>query len=387
MVVTCPFCFRQFPSQEMRFRCLNSECRGMAPDADFASARGYGPTPMGRVLVPSKRALGRRGGVSCDACGVMSTTRICPFCHQELSQDVGQLDHRIIAIIGGRATGKTHYIASLIARLQNEVALNFDIHVRMIGDETNRRWKNDFYTPLFIHKKLLAPNRPAALDASVRSPLMFRFTFGDDSRLRALNVSFFDAAGEDMKSLSKMSVYNRYICYADGIIFLLDPLQIPSVRFDHRMASANLPLEDPDASPEYIINNLRDLFEREQRLGATQKVKVPIAFTLSKVDTLKPILDRVSALGRPSNHPGVLNYDDVQSVNTEISDYLAGWINPSFMIGVRRGFEHFNFFGVSALGNQPDANDQLTTISPLRVEDPFLWLLRQLNLINERKGL
>ena len=61
----------------------------------------------------------------CDVCKQESTTRLCPNCHFELPYDIGQTDQRIIAIIGGRDTGKTHYIASLIMRLKYEVGEEF----------------------------------------------------------------------------------------------------------------------------------------------------------------------------------------------------------------------------------------------------------------------
>lgn len=385
MLLTCPFCFERFTPQDLRFRCDNAECRDPVPDPVYANARGYAVLPMGRVLVPNKQVFRQPDSVRCDSCKIVSHMRICPSCHQELSQDIGQVDQRIIAIIGGRATGKTHYIASLIHRLQNEVAQNFRTEIRLMGEETKQRWERDFYTPLFVRKTVLQPTQRAAIDASVKSPLMFRFSFKDGSRLRAINISFFDSAGEDMTSLATMHVQNRYICHADGIIFLLDPLQIPSVR-QQLSTSANVPSTDFNASPQAIIGNLRDLFERQQHLHPTQKVKVPVAFTLSKVDTLLPILDPGATLQRPSNHPAWLDLYDVQSVHTDISHYLTEWINPSFLIGVDNGFAIYNFFGVSSLGEQPDANDRLTTVSPLRVEDPFLWLLYKLGLIKGKKG-
>src|SRR5205085_11824558 len=120
-------------------------------------------------------------------------------------------------------------------------------------------------------------------------------------------------------------------------------------------------------------------------LRPRQKVKVPIAFTLSKVDTLIPILDPGSALQRPGDHPGHLDLEEVQSVSTEIANYLAEWINPAFLASIRNGFACYNYFGVSSLGEQPDANNRLSTVSPLRVEDPFLWLLYKLDLIKGKK--
>jgi hypothetical protein len=71
----------------------------------------------------------------------------------------------------------------------------------------------------------------------------------------------------------------------------------------------------------------------------------------------------------------------MQSVSTDIANYMADWINPNFCNIIETGFAAYEYFGVSSLGEQPQ-NDHLSRVSPLRVEDPFLWLLYKLGLIN-----
>lgn len=379
--VVCPFCFYDFPLQELRFRCMTPNCSGREKDTVYAEARGYSPAVMGRVLAQPKRlfSVGVPQGMLCDLCKITSHSRLCPYCHFELPHDVGQIDQRIIAIIGGRATGKTHYIASLITRLQHEVGKEFGLAVRMLGDDTQERWERDFYTPLFINKTVLQPNQPAEIDPQVKTPLIFRLTFGSGGVRRVLNLSFFDSAGEDMTSLVTMSLQNRYILHANGIIFLLDPLQIPSLR--QQLPQANVPAADVKASPEYIVGRLRDLFERELHLPATRKVKTPVAFALSKVDTLFSLLEPGSELQHPGLHQGHLDLADVQSVHTEIENYLATWINPNFCNIIHDSFACYNFFGVSSLGRQPDAQNRLADVTPLRIQDPFLWILYQLGIV------
>jgi len=255
----------------------------------------------------------------------------------------------------------------------------------MLGDNTQERWERDFYTPLFIRKTVLQATQRAEADSQVKAPLIFRLTFTSGNYKRALNLSFFDSAGEDMTSLTTMSIQNRYICHADGIIFLLDPLQIPNVRQQLTQATAKVPPADPKASPENIVGRLRDLFEREYNLRAVEKIKVPIAFTLSKIDTLVPILEPGSELQRPAEHFGHLDLDDVQSVSTEVENYMAEWISPNFCNLVSTGFARYHYFGVSSLGEQPDASNHLSAVNPLRVEDPFLWLLHELDFIKGKK--
>jgi hypothetical protein len=360
-------------------------CKGREIDTIYADARGYGATVMGRVLVgPHTSKYAPPQEVVCDKCQTVSYTYLCPHCHFELPHDIGQIDQRIIVIVGARATGKTHYLASLLAGLQQDIGKKFDFTVRLLGDETQERWERDFYMPLFVHRTVLFPNRPAEVDPLVKSPLIIRCTFRDRHHRRALNLSFFDSAGEDLASLTTMSLQYRYLSRADGIIFLLDPLQIPRVRSQISFPGV-LPPTNLKASPEYIVGRLRDLFERERRLSASQPVKTPVAFTLSKIDTLFPLLEPGSEFHHSGAHHLYLDLDDVQSVHTEIASYLETWISPNFDSMIASNFARYNFFGVSSLGEQPDESNRLHALTPLRVEDPFLWILHQLGYIKGKK--
>lgn len=383
--IICPFCFESFSVQEIQFRCLNPLCGGRAVDTIYADARNVPPLQMGHVISAKKTSLSVARTVDCDICKKEARTRLCPKCHFELSHDVGQVDQRIIAIIGGSNTGKSHYIASLITRLQHVVGGNFNFAVSMIGDGTRERWHRDFYTPLFENKRVLQPTQRSTVDTIVKTPLIFRLTFKDGHNIRALNISFFDTAGEDMSKLQvdALSVEARYICKADGLIVLLDPLQIESVR--QQLPSVQKPLPDPMARPEFIVGRLRELMEGYHNLSGSKKISIPVAFTFSKVDTLESIVARDSAILRHSTHYGELDLPDVQSVSTEIGNYVQAWINIGFYNEIDYKFANYRFFGVSSLGNQPDVSGQVK-VEPLRVEDPFLWLLHQFKLVKGKKG-
>lgn len=386
--IICPFCFTSSAPQDIVFRCLTPNCPERAEDEIYARARAMAPMKMGRVISVPRRALsmGIPRMVECSGCKKETRTHLCPACHYEMSHDVGQVDQRIIAIIGGSDTGKSVYIAALINRLQHEVGANFDFGVAMVGDSTRERWMSDFYRPLFENRTLLRGTQSATLDQRVKIPLIFRLTLRYGNNIRALNLSFFDTAGEDMAKLKVdlLSVEARYICHADGIIVLLDPLQLDVIR--QQLPNANLPRPDPMARPNFIVERLRELFEQYYRLSGSKKIKTPVAFAFSKSDTLKPILPPDSALLRSGEHFGVLDLQDVQSVSTEIGNYVQAWINPGFYKDVELWFANYRFFGVSSLGRQPDANNHLAGVHPRRVEDPFLWLLHEFKLVSGKKG-
>lgn len=392
--ITCPFCFESFAAQDIQFRCLNTLCTRREEDTKFAEARGIPPIQMGHVFGVRKRSLvgGVPHTVDCDACGRQSRTRLCPACHFELSHDVGQIEQKIVAIIGGSNTGKSHYIAALIHHLQHKVGDNFHFSVSMVGDGTRDRWNRDFYTPLFEKRSVLEPTQPTHVDAIVKNPLMFRLTIQQGNRIRALNISFFDTAGEDMSKLrvDMLTVEARYICKADGLIVLLDPLQIDSVRQQVLAKNRNLerlmPLRDAMARPEFIVERLRELFEAYYHLSGSKKIPIPVAFTFSKVDTLWSIVAPDSALHQPGEHFGMLDLPDIQSVSTEIGNYIQSWISPSFYNDITFKFGNYHFFGVSSLGRLPDENKRLDVVEPLRVEDPFLWLLYEFDLVKGKKG-
>lgn len=386
--ITCPFCFESFTAQAILFRCLNPACSGRTPDNVYASARGVPALQMGHVVKGKKSSLGfgLARSIDCDLCKKEARTRLCPGCHFELSHDVGMVDQKIIAIIGGRATGKSHYIASLITRLQHVVGPNFHFAVSMLGDSTRERWNRDFYVPLFEKKHILEATQRASMDTTVKNPLMFRLTFGVGNHIRALNISFFDTAGEDMSRLQvdALSVEARYICKADGLIVLLDPLQIESIR-QQLPTDIQKPQADLMARPEFIVGRLHELLESFHHLAGSKKIPVPIAFTFSKVDTLRNLVAPDSTLLRHSEHYGMLDQADVQSVSTEIGNYVQAWINPGFYNEIDYKFANYRFFGISSLGNQPEASGRVN-IEPLRVEDPFLWILQQFKLIKGKKG-
>src|SRR5262249_15050376 len=121
--ILCLYCFRSIAPRSLNFRCMMPTCKGRAPDAVYAEARGYGADVIVRLLTPLSATLACASPqkASCGGCQETSYSLTCPHCHFELPYDIGQIDQRIIAVIGARATGKTHYLATLISGLQHGI--------------------------------------------------------------------------------------------------------------------------------------------------------------------------------------------------------------------------------------------------------------------------
>ncbi|GAB4568835.1 MAG: hypothetical protein Kow0077_00350 [Anaerolineae bacterium] len=388
-LITCPFCFTRFSPAEAMFRCTNPRCQGRAEDPTYAEYQGLMSSPtMGRVFVGSAENGSRRRtrparSATCPDCAQLTHQRVCPTCHYELLYDAGQTEERTIAILGGRGTGKSNYIAMLINRLENDIGAHLNAGVRALGDRTRERYERDFYTPLFRRNQVIPPTRTAGVDISTRTPLVFRITFSSG---KVANLVIFDTAGEDMQSLEAISTEARYLLFADALIFLLDPLQISAVR--ERIATRDLPPIDPGAEPEYIVGRLRELYDQEFGLRTRDRITKPVAFTLSKVDMLYPLLDPGSGLFRTGEHFDGLNLRDLGSVHAEIAAYLRAWLGPRFDTLVRTNFANYHYFGVSSFGKPPEGpagQQTIASAAPIRVEDPILWIFYAFGLIKGRR--
>jgi hypothetical protein len=303
--------------------------------------------------------------------------QLCPHCQFALPRGFDSISDCRIAIIGGRETGKGHFIATLIHRLEQDIGATFGFGLITLNDDTRNRIENEYQAPIFKDKRILRATPSAVVEPQTKQPMIFRLT--TIKKRKQVILSFFDSAGEDMRSLTVMSTETKYICNADAIIFLMDPLQIQSVR--ELIPESNLPPMQDRARPDYIVDRLINLFEMFQKVKPGAQIKIPVAFVLSKTDELGSILDQNSILKRPGEHLGKFNLLDSKSVNTEVQTFFESWMGASIVNNIRIGFKNYNFFGVSSLGNPPDKKGKLEFVAPLRVEDPLLWILYKKRII------
>ena len=63
---------------------------------------------------------------------------------------------------------------------------------------------------------------------------------------------------------------------------------------------------------------------------------------------------------------------------------VDSWLGQELYQQVSTNFKTFGFFGLSALGSNPDMNNVIPKFRPFRVTDPFLWILAKKNIIPEK---
>ncbi|MFK0252180.1 hypothetical protein [Streptomyces sp. NPDC090445] len=395
--VVCPYCFDRSSAARLPFRCQMSATgvRGGKPctaELDTVWAEFMGPsvppalTLRGPVF-PGPRGLAGRlgsGGASradCPRCGVSTPVRVCLRCHSDFPSDYCDQDTRIIALLGPKASGKSTYVSVLINELRNRVGRAYGASITAMGGETQRR-DREMAEDLYDRLRLPGATRPAAL--GFNDPLLYRLSLplrrrllGDGSRHTAL--VFFDAAGEDLGSAEAMDRYTHYLAAADGIILLVDPLQMRAVR-DQLPVDGGLPLPTVETPPQQIAADLAAQLRAHGRGSSRGRVTTPVAVAVTKTDSLFSLVGPHSPVRRNADHSGgVLHDEDRLAVHEEMRALLDSWDSGALFRQLERDFAQLSLFGISALGSPPPAESPSDAPKsgpqPLRVEDPLLWLL------------
>ncbi len=391
----CPFCFETNDLYRVEFRCANDP-KKCPPEPDTIYSKFHTPKPMPKViqiLTPTTnkerlKALAMPREAVCPQCSGKTSIRICPTCHSELPYTIGDYKDLIFAVIGTKEAGKSHYISVLINQIMNVVGENFDSNLLPLNDETIKRYREDFYNPIFRKKEIIKATYSARTDSSVKIPLVYTLSFmgkglfGSKKIKDVATIVFFDTAGEDLNAEDIMATENKYIYNSSGIILLLDPLQLPKVR---DQLPAGTPLPSENAEIDDIISRTANLLRKAKKLKQNQIIDIPIALTFSKIDALEPLLDPSSGLNYASKHSGSFDISDFETVNSEMEAMAREWNGDNLIRQLIGNFKNHAFFGMTALGCNPHDTQKISGLRSRRVEDPFLWLLWQHKLIAATK--
>lgn len=393
----CPYCFERHKIEEVQFRCMNRRCKDV-PDMEITRYYcGSTSAPrMGKTTFPAIRTgRGIADKAACPVCQSESHMTVCPSCHNKLPEATLSGEDLIIAIVGARDTGKTHYMTVIINELLERVAP--DLGGAMEGfDDSFRRYRNDSYRTLYEDQKTLPLTESFMANPEKGKPLIFTLKmpkkglFGKDNR--SLTMVFFDTAGEDLNEEETMSTVNKYIYRADGIIFLLDPLQMGEVRkqVDPRVVAGSATVDPSKAgSSDDIMTRVSKLIRKGKGLREDKAIDIPVAAVFSKLDAVAELIPAGSRVLENSPHCSRGGFDEVdsQNVDMEIQSMLRTWGARSFMSQASTNYSNLRYFAVSSLGlcNNPEIGGNIKKPRPHRIEDALLWVLKENGFIKAVK--
>ena len=265
----------------------------------------------------------------------------------------------------------------LIDRIK-KIGPRLNLLLEPTNDATIDRYNRDFRDPVFNEKRVIDATVSAQAGGAVTHPLVFRLAvtgknlLGRSAIRKAVILVFFDTAGEDLNSQDVMSAVNKYIYRSNGIILLIDPLQLPQVR--SRVRGMDLPNENAETSD--ILSRTTGLIQNGTLLRATDRIPIPIAVAFSKFDAVRDLVDDQYQLNGTARHEGGFDLSDSIAINDEMAQLLDEWGEADVVNQVKVRYAKHGFFGLSALGCNPHGpGGAIAQVAPRRVEDPFLWLL------------
>ena len=362
---TCPYCYGQHDVRDVDMKCAFNipgkpdKCVHTGNNQVQKDARGFIP------LVDKVR---------CSKCQSAKKSYFCPERKKEIPIEfLEEKNGFSVALLGAKASGKSNYIGVLVHEIRKKMTSRFNCTLSLSSSEESKRYYDAYYyEPLFKSGKVVQ-----ATSTEEIPPMIFPLRFLDNKNriTKTAILSFYDTAGENLDSKGDMHIKNRYIPNADGIIILLDPLQIPAIR-EQLQGKIPLPAQNSD-----IIDVLSRVVETIREVKNVRgKIKTPIALVFTKIDALEEfdILREDSILKEESAHlsRGVFVNTDFESVDIEIKDLLENWLDAE-VIQLMKNFEKCSFFGLSSLGGVPQGDSLKGKINPRRVLDPLLWLLAE----------
>lgn len=268
-------------------------------------------------------------------------TRLCPHCHNPLPlPNYGKYPTIFISVVGITTCGKTVYLNQLLTRLA--------MAMQNTGYYITENNLPDFKENVEANMPL-----PGSTDDSVmRRPLAVNLVDQND-RSKAFTIVFYDIAGEncvkwndDYAKLGDQDSRNSrakegiasFIARADGLMFLVDPNQVPGFSAYPDVSGVNKVVG--------VVNQIRVALNMSQNTWAD----VPVAVVLTKTDEIRNQYPKgnQSPMFRPTAAvSGGLNREEYFTISHELEDYLSN--NAAMILAQLGQFVRKTFCGVSAI--------------------------------------
>jgi hypothetical protein len=383
----CRVCLEVSDRFPQVFECESPKCPGRKPEGPFRfTPRAAGAQPGRPAPPPALRA-----SEPCPQCHRVATKEICRQCLRAIPPDWFGTEPFPLAMAGAKATGKSVYAYVALSELRDQIARDLHGSVSEYDPETAGRFSE--LRELFRGRML-----PASTQGDVgRDPMTFTVTTPSDTG-RQRTLALFDLSGDWVQDFAQVGQYRDQLARAGGIVFLVDVMQVHEV-VDYLQGEvatlAREDLQDPLVSLENVIRTIRQRLQ----LRPNQKIDVPIAVAVSKLDALHLLYSRTrggssgpaAALqlrqgfaltrdpygGRSSAGP---LYDPADGwwVHQETRSLLTSLGAGRVIDVVEQNFATFRFFAVSALGHSLKPGQRgVEGFAPFRVDEPFRWLLAE----------
>ncbi len=287
----------------------------------------------------------------------------CPVCDTQLSGDTASRQYAF-PVIGGPSVGKTCYINMAIDQMMNEVAPARGWEMKFITDADQK-------DHALAMKSLKQGVRLMKTELNALTAYQMMLTLQNEKIGRRIYV--YDISGEMFSSSSDFQ-NNQAYSYADGFIFIIDPLTLNQFAMEVEdkidLNAYGASAKDFDDILNIMLINLEKMFNLKDK----DTLKRNLAVVINKVDvpTLEERIGETAAQQYLAEHADTCkSYMDAR--DAVCRDFLMEYGAGNFVRTAEAKFKAVRYFTCSALGH----NHEGQPYEGKNVVDPMLWLLQQ----------
>lgn len=289
----------------------------------------------------------------------------CPRCGHRLADRESR--PLCIPVVGGRSVGKTAYITAFSKEFLETVAPQKGLETEFYNDRKERIYQEivqDFQTG-----NTRITDRPQ--DVKLASAVSFSFFVKHASLSPERLIHVYDIAGEVFTNNDENEVQQQYE-YCQGIIFMIDPFAIPTVRAQYE---SQLTPEDRAGIGKADINGVINVFLNKLRevtgLSDQKMAKVPLAVVIGKTDSA----NLAENFSEEKVEELQMLYPQAQLNANDAVDYLCRKFlreneMGGFVNAIEMKFSENRFFAASAIGHTRNAGPY----NPKGVLEPVEWI-------------
>lgn len=306
----------------------------------------------------------------CPASKQPTTDRLCPVCHKSLHSQFGEGTDRRLTLIGATNAGKSNYIAVLVRELEERLGSRFGFGVQRMNQYTSTEYDTRYYAPVYTRRVRVEGTKKVEARRNSIAPLVFGLK--TKSQRGFSTISFFDPPGEGVINEGNVERFHHFVFNSHGLVLLVDGENLVK---DELSSGA---FKEATTVLEVAVRQL------EADRSWTKRLRPYLAIALSKADLLSSLKDMpTQALSQP-NYDSGFDFSDFRVVSSGVETLIRrrGGSNFCNIAQAAFGEDRVAFFAVSAFGSTPDEKTgSIPKLEPLRVVDPFLWLMSQTGIL------
>lgn len=386
MSIKCPYCLEPIDKQSVTYAC--PQC---------------GKTYKAAGLFHNKVPVCHNRTVH--ASSLLASTIVCPHkgCGQTLPTDLLDYSKSLkFSLVGTTNSGKTNFLIVMLHELMHTLKTGLAISPL---DSTRDYYKNfrDFEKRMYESHALLRATNQGSVD-----PYLWRIRDKNKAKgntIPSYSLTIYDGAGENFNliDVKELTVISKYLCDTDTLFILVDPLQLRSIK-ERGIGGESVTYDSKSDDATSSLQKVAEYIRVNKGLRTNELIDMNVAIIFTKIDALTDeegnlqfgdgdlILQRSDA-----SHIGCFDFRKKafdSNMAGVISESIRNFIyeeEPAFANVLESYFvqSKVQFFAISALGNKPERDERgevvLRHIDPIRVLDPFLWMMMKEGLIAEVK--